>query len=281
MQTVQSRDGTTIAFDRFGDGPPVILVDGALCYRESGGSRKLAASLAPHFTVYAYDRRGRGESGDTAPYAVEREVEDVEALIEDAGGSADLYGISSGAVLALEAANRGVGVENLVLYEPPLIVDDSRPPLPPDYAANLDEVLAADRRDDAVRLFLREVGVPGIALALMRFIPAWSKLKSVAHTLPYDFAILDGLQAGNPLPDSRWDAVTVPALVLVGGKSPAWLHHGTQALADVLADARHRVLEGQTHMVKADALAPALEEFFTSDDGASVEDVEARSTKAV
>jgi pimeloyl-ACP methyl ester carboxylesterase len=281
MNTVQSSDGTAIAFDRLGDGPPVILVDGALCYRRSGGSRTLAARLAPHFTVYAYDRRGRGESGDTAPYAVEREVEDIQALIEDAGGSAYLYGISSGAVLALEAANRGSGVEKLVLYEPPFIVDDSRPPVGPDYVTKLNEVLAADRRGDAVRLFLREVGVPGIALALMRFIPAWSKLKAVAHTLPYDFAILDGLQAGEPLPDSRWDAVTIPALVLVGGKSPEWFHHGTQALAAALANARHRVLEGQTHMVKTDALAPALEEFLTSDDGLSVEDVETRSPNAV
>jgi pimeloyl-ACP methyl ester carboxylesterase len=264
MNTVQSRDGTTIAFDRFGDGPPVILVDGALCYRESGGSRKLAALLAPHFTVYAYDRRGRGESGDTAPYAVEREVEDISALIEHAGGSAYLYGISSGAVLALEAANRRTGVEKLVAYEPPVIVDDSRPPVEPGYAQTLNEVLTAGRRGDAVRLFMREVGVPGIAIALMRFMPAWSKLKAVAHTLPYDFAILDGLQTGNPLPDNRWDAVTTPTLVMVGGKSPTWFHQGTQALADVLPNARHRVLEGQTHMVKPKALAPMVEEFFAS-----------------
>lgn len=240
MSTVHSTDGTAIAFDRSGEGPPIILVDGALCYRKSGGSRKLAALLAPHFTVYAYDRRGRGESADTAPYAVDREVEDIQGLIEDAGGSAYLYGISSGAVLALEAANRGVGVEKLVAYEPPFIVDDSRPPVGPDYVTKLNELLAADRRGDAVRLFLREVGVPGIAIALMRFMPAWSKLKGIAHTLPYDFAILDGLQTGEPLPAERWSAVAVPALVVVGGKNPPWWHHGTQALADVLPNAQHR-----------------------------------------
>jgi pimeloyl-ACP methyl ester carboxylesterase len=268
MSTVRSTDGTAVAFERSGEGPPIILVDGALCYRESGGSRKLAALLAPHFTVYAYDRRGRGESGDTAPYAVDREVEDLQALIEEAGGSAYLYGISSGVVLALEAANRGTGVERLVAYEPPFIVDDSRPPVPSDYAPKLEELVAADRRGDAVRLFLRQVGVPGIAIALMRFMPAWSKLRGIAQTLPYDFTILDGTQAGEPLPPERWSAVTAPTLVLVGGKNPPWWHHGTQALADMLPNARHRVLEGQTHMVKPKALAPVVEEFLTSDDGA-------------
>lgn len=262
MNTVQSRDDTLIAFDRVGDGPPVILVDGALSYREVGGSRKLAALLAPNFTVYAYDRRGRGESGDTAPYAVDREIEDIQALIENAGGSAYLYGISSGAVLALEAANRASGIEALVAYEPPFIVDDSRRPVGPDYLTTLDERLAADRRGDAVRLFLGEVGLPGIAITLMRFMPAWSKLKSVAHTLPYDFAILDGFQGGSPLPANRWDAVTIPTLVVVGGKSPTWFHHGTQALADVLPNARHRVLEGQTHMVKPKTLVPMVQEFL-------------------
>src|SRR6476469_2207998 len=133
MQTVQSRDGTTIAFDRFGDGPPVILVDGALCYRESGGSRKLAASLAPHFTVYTYDRRGRGESGDTAPYAVAREVEDLQALLHQAGGAALVYGISSGAALALTAAVSGLPITRLALYEPPFMVDNSHPRPPEGY----------------------------------------------------------------------------------------------------------------------------------------------------
>src|SRR5438445_315066 len=208
MRTVISKDGTPIAFDQSGQGPAIILVAGATATRLAAVS--VAAALAPHFTVYAYDRRGRGESGDTAPYAAEREVEDIQALIEEAGGSAYLYGISSGVVLALEAANRGAGVEKLVAYEPPFIVDDTRPPVAPDYATKLNELVAADRRGDAVRLFLREVGVPGIAIALMRFMPAWSKLRGIAHTLPYDFTILDGTQAGEPLPPERWSAVTAP-----------------------------------------------------------------------
>lgn len=146
MKKVLSKDGTPIAFDRSGKGPPIILVDGALCYRASGPMGPLAALLARHFTVFTYDRRGRGDSGDTAPYAVEREVEDIEALINEAGGSAVVYGISSGAALALEAANRGLAIKKLVLYEAPFIVDDSHPPIPKDFLARLNELIGSDRR---------------------------------------------------------------------------------------------------------------------------------------
>lgn len=183
-----------------------------------------------------------------------------------------VYGISSGAALALEAANRGLGIQKLALYEAPFIVDDSRPPLSPDYLPQLNTFLASDRRGDAVRLFLRLVGLPRIVVALMRFMPAWSKLTAVAHTLPYDTATLRDTQAGEPLGVERWAAVTMPTLAVVGGKSPAWFHHGMQALADVLPDAEHRILEGQTHMVKPKALAPVLKDFFAGDDGASAED---------
>jgi pimeloyl-ACP methyl ester carboxylesterase len=262
MGTVTSSDGTAIAYDRSGEGPPVILVDGALCYRAMGPNAPLAALLAERFTVFTYDRRGRGDSGDTAPYAVEREVDDLAALIDEAGGSACVYGISSGAALALEAAHRGLPIDRLVAYEAPFIVDDSRAPIPAGYAAELDALLAAGRRGDAVRLFMRQVGLPRILVALMRLMPAWGKLKGVAHTLPYDAATLRGLQAGEPLPADRFSAVTTPTLALVGGKSPAWLHHGMRALAEVLPNAQLRVLEGQTHMVKAKALAPVLVDFF-------------------
>jgi pimeloyl-ACP methyl ester carboxylesterase len=146
MQTVLSKDGAAIAFDKSGKGPPLILVDGALCYRASGPMGPLAALLAPHFTVFTYDRRGRGDSGDSAPYAVEREVDDIDALIQEAGGSAFVYGISSGAALTLEAANRGCGIWKLALYEAPFIADDSRPPIPDDYMARLNGLLASDRR---------------------------------------------------------------------------------------------------------------------------------------
>jgi pimeloyl-ACP methyl ester carboxylesterase len=262
MNTVTSRDGTPIAYERSGDGPPLILVDGALCSRAMGTSRPLAKLLAERFTVYAYDRRGRNESGDTAPYDVAREVEDLEALIAEAGGEAHVYGISSGAALALEAARRGAPITSLVLYEAPFVVDDSRPPVPADLVGTLEADLAAGRGGAAVKAFMREVGVPGIGIALMRVLPVWRKLTSVAHTLPYDFAILEGLQSGRPLPAGRWDDVTVPALVVVGGKSPAWFHNSMRSLADALPNARHEVLDGQNHMVKPKALAPLLTEFF-------------------
>src|SRR5271165_875630 len=152
MNKVTSKDGTPIAFDKIGQGPALILVDGALCYRASGPNGPLAAMLAPHFTVYTYDRRGRGDSGNTLPYAVEREVEDIDALIQEAGGSAFVYGISSGAALALEAANRGLAVKKLALYEAPFVVDSSRSPLPDDLVAQANRLIAANRRGDAVKL---------------------------------------------------------------------------------------------------------------------------------
>jgi pimeloyl-ACP methyl ester carboxylesterase len=262
MNTVESRDGTAIAFDKAGRGPALILVDGALCYRGAGPSKSVAAELSGDFTVFTYDRRGRGESGDTAPYAVEREVEDIGALIEAAGGSASLCGFSSGAVLALEAANRGLGVDKLVLYEPPFIVDDSRSPLPDDYSARLDSLITSDRRADAVRLFMGQVGMPKVLVALMRFMPAWSKLKGVAPTLRYDAAVMGDTQSGRPLPAKRWSAAAAPTLVVVGGKSPAWMQNGTRALAGVLPNAERRSLEGQTHLVKAKPLAPLVSEFL-------------------
>jgi pimeloyl-ACP methyl ester carboxylesterase len=262
MNTTRSTDGTAIAYETCGDGPPLILVDGALCYRAMGPSRKLAKELRERFTVITYDRRGRGESMDTAPYAPEREVEDLAALIEAAGGSAYLCGVSSGAVLALDAAASGLAITGLALYEPPFIVDDSRPPAATDYVQQLDALLAADRRGDAVRHFMRHVGMPAPLVSLMRLMPAWGKLKRVAHTLPYDGTIMGDTQLGHPLPADRWPGTKVKTLVIVGGKSPAFFQNGTRALAELLPNAQHRVLEGQTHMVKAKVLAPALVDFF-------------------
>ena len=263
VEKVTSKDGTKIAFDRSGEGPPVILVGGAFNTRSFGPNGGLAALLAERFTVINYDRRGRGDSGDTAPYSVEREIEDIEALIGAAGGSAHVFGISSGAALAVEAANHGLGMEKLALYEAPFVVDDSRPPVPNDYLERLEGLVASGRRGDTVRLFMREgVGLPAVFVALMRLMPAWSKLKAVAHTVVYDAAIVDEYQKGRPLPAGRWASVTVPTLVAVGGKSPAWMRHAMRALADVLPNARHRTLAGQTHIVKPGALAPALVEFF-------------------
>src|SRR5438067_1305726 len=189
MKELISKDGTTIAFDQLGEGPAAILVSPALGDRSGNGP--LAALLAPHFTVFNYDRRGRGDSGDTQPYAVEREIEDIEALIKEAGGSAFAYGWSSGAALALEAAVRGLAITKLALFEPPFIVDDSRPPLPQDYVTRLTELVSAGRRGDAVEFFMTAgVGIPAEFVAQMRNDPMWPAMEALAHTLPYDGAIM-------------------------------------------------------------------------------------------
>ena len=241
----------------------VILVDGALCYRAYGPMGPLSALLSPHFTVFTYDRRGRGDSDNTKPYAIEREIEDIEALIDEAGGSAFLFGISSGAVLAIQATSKiGGKVKKLALYEAPFIVDDSRPPIPEDYLTHLNELIAANRRSEAVKLFLKMVGMPAILIFIMPFMPGWSKSTAVAHTLPYDIIITQDDMRGKPLPAKRWASVTVPTLVAVGGKSPAWMKHGMQALAGLLPNAQHCILPGQTHNIDPKAIAPILEEFF-------------------
>jgi pimeloyl-ACP methyl ester carboxylesterase len=266
LSTARSNDGTRIAFSRVGEGPPVILVDGALCYRKVGASTRLAARLAEHFTVYTYDRRGRGESGDTEPYAIEREVEDLRSLIDAAGGSVYLYGVSSGAALALEtAARRGVRVRGLVLYEAPFSHDQSRAAGSREYSMQLSRLLAADRRGDAVRLFLRRAGLPAVFAKLMRLLPIWSKLEALAPTLAYDDAVLGVAAPGEPLPAERWATVTIPCLCAAGGKSPPWMQDGMRALARALPNASFQLLEGQTHVVKPKVHAPLLQREFTGD----------------
>jgi pimeloyl-ACP methyl ester carboxylesterase len=209
MDTVISRDGTAIAFDRSGTGPAVILVDGALCHRAFGPSRPLAEQLEPDFTVYTYDRRGRGESGDTGPYSVEREVEDLEALLVEAGGAAFVYGTSSGAALALEAARILPGVTKLVVYEPPFVVAESEP-LPGEYLTRIEAAVTAGRRGEAVKLFMKQVGAPGFFVALLPVLPPWSKLKATAHTIPYDLTILSEGQRGRELRAEKFGSIKVP-----------------------------------------------------------------------
>jgi pimeloyl-ACP methyl ester carboxylesterase len=262
---VVSRDGTVIAYDRVGSGPPVVLVLGALCSRALGPGVKLAALLADWFTVFTYDRRGRGDSGDTAPYEVAREIEDLAALIAEAGGPACVFGHSSGAVLALRAAAQGLPIAKLALYEAPLIVDGSRPSTESDWTA-IDAFVRAGRPADAVKGFLKMVGVPAFAVAIMRWLPVWAKVTAVAHTLPYDGALVRAFQRGEPLPGSGWAHVAIPTLALDGGKSPAWMRTGMKALAASLAaaGAPYRTLEGQTHDVSAKVLAPVLREFFAT-----------------
>ena len=266
MTTVRSADGTAIAYTRAGQGPPLILVDGALCSRSFGPMPKLAEQLTAHFTVYTYDRRGRGASGDTPPYEPDREVEDIEALAALAGDTVFLHGTSSGAALALEAAKRIRSIAKLAAYEPPFIVDDTRAPMPDDWLPRLKGLVADGRRGDAVKMFMRFVGTPAIFTAVMPFTPVWGKLKAAAPTLPYDLTIMHEHQRGRPLTSAEWAAVKVPTLVAAGAKSPAWMTNGTRALAGALPDATYRTLPGQNHMVKAQAIAPMLTEFFTTQD---------------
>lgn len=264
QNTVTSKDGTVIAYSQVGQGPVLILVDGALCYRQFGPSQDLAARLAPNFTVITYDRRGRGESGDTRPYAVEREVEDLTALVEAVGGTAYVAGQSSGAGLVIKTANGLPGITKLALYEAPFVVDDTGKPVTQTFLASLKEAVAQNQRSKAVKMFMKQVGTPGFMIAIMPFFPMWSKLTAVAHTLPYDISTVVAYGAGVPLPKTMGDQITGSILVMNGGKSPTWMRHAMQELAQVLPHASYRELAGQTHMVKAEVLAPALVEFFAA-----------------
>ena len=261
METVRSRDGTIIAFERTGHGPSLVIVGGALSDRTAVPD--LAARLSDHLTVMATDRRGRGGSTDNPPYAIEREIEDLAALVDAAGGSAFVLGHSSGAALSLRAAAAGVPIARLAVYEPPLMVDDTRPPIPDDYVTHLDELVAANRRGDAVAYFLAKGPlVPTPAIEHMRQSPSWPKLESMAHTIPYDARIMDGLMTDGPAPLARWASLTTPTLVIDGGASPPWIRHGASALAGVLPNASTATLEGQQHSPAADLLAPVLLRFF-------------------
>ncbi|MCI0576976.1 MAG: alpha/beta hydrolase [Chloroflexi bacterium] len=265
-KNVTSKDGTTIAFEQSGTGSAIVLVGAALTDRAD--TTKLARLLAQKFTVINYDRRGRGQSSDTQPYAAEREVEDLGALIEAAGGSAYLFGSSSGAVLALEAAGKlGNKVTGLFMYEPPFIIDDSHPPVPADLAEQIGRLVPAGRRSDAVKLFFTKgMGIPAVFVTLMRLLmPGWSKMAGVAHTIPYDLAVLAGTQTGQSLPAGRWASAQAPALVMVGGKSETFFHTGAKALAGLLPNAQYRSLAGGNHgsvVMAPKAIAAAVSEFF-------------------
>jgi pimeloyl-ACP methyl ester carboxylesterase len=257
MQRVTSKDGTSIAYDRTGHGPALIAISGGPVDRQVDAP--VAALLAPHFTVYTYDRRGRGDSGDTQPYALEREFEDLEALIAEAGGSVFFYGSSGGGILGLEAAARGLGITRLALWEPPYIVDDSRPPVRADYAENLRKLLAEGRRGDMIEsFFIDAVGLPMDFVAPMRSSPFWGSMENLAHTLVYDAELTGNFS----MPAERLAKVSVPALVIDGGLTP-WLHNSAEAVARTLPNARRRALDGQPHNVAADAIAPVLVEFFS------------------
>ncbi|MDQ6934282.1 MAG: alpha/beta hydrolase [Actinomycetota bacterium] len=262
---VTSADGTEIAYDVTGAGPAVVVVEGALCQRTMGTARALVPLLSEHYAVFAYDRRGRGESGPgSTPYAVQREVEDLVAMLEAAGPDAFVVGASSGAVLVLEALRSGVSVRKIALYEAPFIVDATHTPHDADLGVRTQQLIDRGRSGEAVKLFMRTVGVPAFGLVMMRVLPVWKKLCGVAHTLPNDYAIVLEHQQGEALPAGYLSGVTAPALVIVGGKSPAYLKNAQAAVAAALPNATLRELPGQTHMVRGKATVPVLREFWGS-----------------
>ncbi|MEU8526281.1 alpha/beta fold hydrolase [Streptomyces sp. NPDC048629] len=255
---VTAPDGTRIAYERYGDGPPLVLVSGALC--TAGAELPLAGLLAPRHTVVAYDRRGRGASGDGPAYSVEREIEDLAAVLGEAGDGAAVHGTSSGGALALAAAAAGLPIARLSVFEPPYSADPAAGAVFAAHTARLTELLDKGARDAALELFLSGA-MPPEALAGMRGSPAWPGLREVAHTLAYDHAVLgDGL-----VPTERLAGVHTRTLVVDGGASPLWMREAAGAVATALPRGRHRTLTGQTHMVAPHVLAPVLAEFYSED----------------
>jgi pimeloyl-ACP methyl ester carboxylesterase len=268
MSTVHSKDGTRIAYDVRGTGRPLVIVDGATAYRATDPTNgQLADLLADEFRTYTYDRRGRGESTDTAPYATERELEDLAALIADAGAPAVVFAWSSGGLLALDAAAAGLPIEKLVVFEPPVIVGDGRPPAPADYVERLDRAVAEGRPGDAAELFLTAAaGLPAEAVAGIRQSPYWPVLEAVAPTIAYDGRFWAGVNQGRPVPLGRWAPVDVPTLVLYGNGTEPWLRAGARAAAEAVPGAKLAAVEGQQHSAAADVLAPAIRHFVLGSD---------------
>jgi pimeloyl-ACP methyl ester carboxylesterase len=262
MHTTHSADGTAIAFDLIGEGPPLVIVGGATQHRAIDRSTpQLAAMLAPSFTVCNYDRRGRGDSGDTPPYAVERELEDLAALIAELGGGASVFGMSSGGALALEAAAAGLAIERVAVYEPPYMVDPAAPRPPAEHRERLAALARSERPGDAVEYFITKVvGMPAEVVAPLRQSPIWPALVRVAPTLAYDAAIMGDYS----LPAERLAAIGIPTLVINGERSDPRLRRAARALWEVLPDVQHRVLEGQTHDLAPGAVAPLLQEFLAA-----------------
>ncbi len=264
MERVISRDGTKIAYETKGSGKAVILVDGAICYRKFGPMEHLSDLLAPYFKVYIYDRRGRGESTNSKPYTILREVEDLEALIQAAGGSAYLYGISSGACLALETAiSLTDKVSKLALYEAPYSSAINSIPEWKEYRCKLSELISMHQNGNAVAHFMQFVGTPADQVNGMRQAPVWPMFEAVAPTLIYD-ALVIGEERTAPL--ERATNVRVPTLVMDGGANPEsrpFMHPTAISLAKAIPNAQQRTIEGQTHDVNTEVLAPVLVEFFS------------------
>ena len=258
LQTVTSADGTTIAYDRLGDGPAVVLVSGGSTDRMANAG--LAAALAPSFTVFNYDRRGRGPSGDTPPYAVAREVEDLAALITAVGGTAAVYGHSSGAGLLVEAAAAGLPISKAVLHEPPYSPDDPEAQRQSDESAVVVERLIAEGQNlNAVTEFLQMTGMPEDAAKEWA---ASNGLAALAPTIPHDFAVMDS-SPGGVVPVGKLARVGQPALALCGSVSPPFMVDAARLVAKALPNGQYVELEGHHHVVPPELLAPVIGDFLS------------------
>lgn len=262
--TITSADGTTIAFTAIGTGPALVSVNGAMSYRAfSPTEQAVAQALADQYTVYTYDRRGRGESGDADTYTVQAEIDDLAALIAHAGAPAALLGFSSGAVLALEAALAGLPVTGLALFEPPFIVTGDRRPVGPDYRERIQRLVAQGRPGDAVAQFLTEAaGMPAEFVAPMRAEPYWAGMEQLAPTLSSDASVMGQTMSGDPAALQRYAPVATPALVISSRGSDPWLAAGATAIAGLLPNASHQALPGENHDVSAEVLAPVLSDWL-------------------
>lgn len=265
---VRSADGTLIAYDTVGpaDAPVIIRVDGAATFRALDPERdEFTRRLGDHFRVVSYDRRGRGESGDSTSYTIDREIDDIAALLERFGGHRYLLGLSSGAVLALRCAVAGLPIDGLACYEPPFVVSPDRPPVPTDYVERLDAEVAAGRPGEAVKIFLTEaVGMPFTAVTAMAEQPFWPALAAIGHTMVYDGHIMGDTMHGKAETLEVFTKVEIPALVMNGEASEVWLHKAATTLAEQLPDATLQVLPGQTHQVAAAVLAQSVGSYFSA-----------------
>ena len=258
-----SADGTRIAYEVTGAGPVLVVGEGALCHRGIGAFEELAPILSDRFSVVGYDRRGRGESdAGASPYAVQREVEDLVAVLEAAGSTAFVFGMSSGAALALEAARQRVGMERLAVYEAPFLLDDSHPPDDPGFTETLRAHVARGRPRRAVQAFMRLMGVPRAVVAVLPLLPVGRRLIASGDTLPHDFEIVSPYRRGEPLPDGHYASIATPTLAIAGSTSPTFMRTAAAAIAAQIPGAATETLEGQGHDVAAEAIAPVLSAHF-------------------
>lgn len=258
MDITQSKDGTTLAYDVYGTGPPLIYITGASCHRSFQPIKNDANIFSAAFTVYNYDRRGRGDSGNTLPYSIEREVEDIEAMIEAAGGTAFLYGHSSGAVLALEAALQlGSKVKKVIMYDPSYVHDEQEKAEYKLLGQKISELLEHGKNGEAMTTFLKGIGMPKVFVLLLPLFPGWRTMKALAPTLTYDMALTQNMP-----PVERAAQISVPAQIIVGEKSPKSIHEVGRQLSKAISDAKFVKLSGEDHMVKAKTLLPVMRGFL-------------------